>query len=160
MFKGRIQKVVDTIKAQTTIFKDTGFVVDLKTQGGFLGITDEYTNYFYARIESEDGEGDPYSFTYDDPKRLTVNFAFKLVFSIVKDVNSFDVMMMSRINKVPGVTVLSCDDITESVYLRETGEQLKNENFTLYSYSCQYSKETNLSNLIKCIDEETKQYFC
>jgi hypothetical protein len=160
MFKRHILKVVDSIKEKTTIFKDTGFVLDLKNQGGFLGITDEYTNYFYARIESEDAEGDPYLFTYDDSKRLTINFSFKLVFSIVKDVPSFDIMMMHRINKVQGVTVLSLDDVTESIYTRETGVKLKNENFTLYSYSCQFSKETNLSNLINCIDEETKQYFC
>ena len=50
MFKRHILKVVDSIKEKTTIFKDTGFVLDLKNQGGFLGITDEYNNYFYATI--------------------------------------------------------------------------------------------------------------
>ena len=160
MFKNHAQKVVDKIKEQTTIFKDTGFIYDLKNQGGFLGITDKYMNYFYLRVESEDGAADPYVFSYSDPKRLSINFSFKLVFSIAKDVDNFDIMMMHRINKIAGVTVESCDDITESIYLRETGKELKNDNFNLYSYSCDYLKETNLSNLISCIDEETKQYFC
>lgn len=159
MFKGRILKVINTIK-EGTIFQDTGFLKDTKTQGGFLGITDEYINYFYARIEAEDAEGDPYTFAYVDSKRIEVNFTFKLVFSIVKDIESFDIFMMNRINKVPGVKVVGFDDVTESIYLRETGETLKNENFTLYSYSCEYSKETVLSNLVNCIDGNLEQLFC
>ena len=159
MFEDRILKVVDTIK-KDTIFATTGFVKDTKVQGGFLGITDEYTDYFYARIESEDAASDPYIFQYEDPKKITVTFNFKLVFSMAKDITGFDVLMMQKINKTSGVKVVGLDNVTESVYLRETASQLKNENFTLYSFSCEYSKETILANLVTCIGEDAKQLFC
>ncbi len=158
MFKERLLSVVNSIKANT-IFSETGFVKDLKSQGGFLGVTDEYINYFYAVVESEDGEADPYTFEYSDNNKLIVNFNFRLVFSMVKDVEVFDVLMMNKINKTSGVRVLGLDDITESVYLRETGQQLKNDNFVLYSFSCEYSKETSLRNLINCTDS-ANQIFC
>lgn len=157
MFQKKFQIIIDTIKANNSLFANSGFVKDLKTGGGFKGITDEYKHYFYGYIRSEEDE-DKYNFTQlDDYSCSTINvdFDFKLVFSIEGCVENFGTILMKQLNDINGVFVNGFSDETENIYKIETGKDLQSDYFNLYSFSCTYSKKTNLNNILKCIENNS-----
>ncbi len=131
MFQKKFQIIIDTIKANNSLFANSGFVKDLKTGGGFKGITDEYKHYFYGYIRSEEDE-DKYNFTQlDDYSCSTINvdFDFKLVFSIEGCVENFGTILMKQLNDINGVFVNGFSDETENIYKIETGKDLQSDYF-------------------------------
>ena len=163
MFEKELQKIVNQLKQDISIFENSGFIKDTKSQGGFLGITDEYPNYFYAYIKSEEEE-DKYSFSQVDGKakhNINVQFDFKMIFSTTSYIEYFDLIVFSKLLSSKNVQVTGFTDETESIYKIETGKDLKRNDFYLYSFSCSYEGETNIKNLINCIkDQSIKVNYC
>ena len=152
MFEKRLQKIVDELKANNELFAKTGFIKDTKNAGGFLGITDEYANYFYTYIKSEEDE-DKYKFEPIEGKscsNIRVNFDFKIVFSVQGCVDSFGVIVLNQLLNIQGVQVDGYSDETETIYFLETEKKLQADYFNLYSFSCKYEGETNVNNILKC----------